>query len=137
MSHYTTIESQIKDSQCLIESLQELMNLKPEQIEIHEEAQNLYDYTGTMRPQKANIIIRRQYVGLASNDMGFVRQPNGTYDIIVDDFSRSRHQYDQKWVGKLKQLYNSKVTIKTTKKMCKKVTKTILPNRTIKIAIEI
>ena len=92
---------------------------------------------GKMRPQKANIIIRRQNVGSASNDMGFVKKADGTYDIIVDQYSQTSLKYDQSWLGKLKQAYAASVATKTMKKMSKQVTKTVLPNKTIKLSIQV
>jgi len=57
------------------------------QVEVHDEPQTLYDYTGKARPQKANLIIRRKNTGLgASNDVGFIKQADGSFSPIVSDY---------------------------------------------------
>jgi hypothetical protein len=65
---------------------------KENQIEVHDEAQHLVGYQGDQRKDKANVIIRRKYVGGASNDLGFVLQEDGTYKAIVSEYDRSKHR---------------------------------------------
>ena len=47
----------------------------------------LYGYQGDRRPETAEIVLRRQHVGRASNDLGFARTPDG-YVPIVSEFDR-------------------------------------------------
>ena len=112
MSHYSEIALEIKSVDCLLEALQELLNIDKSKIEIHDTPQALYDYRSTARPQTAHIIIRKEYVGSASNDMGVKRNDDGTYTLIVDEYSMSAHGYGAKWVNKLKQKYATKITLK-------------------------
>lgn len=56
-------------------------------VEVHEQPQSLYGYGGDRRAEKANVIIRRHNTGIgASNDVGFLRQPDGTYQPIVSEY---------------------------------------------------
>lgn len=109
MSHYMVCTTVFKDKQSLLDAL--CMNgFKKEQIEVHEKATNLYGFQGDMREQVANIVIRRKHVGGASNDLGFVRNADGTYSSIISEYDA--HRYNAEWMGKLTQSYNLKVTTK-------------------------
>jgi hypothetical protein len=68
-------------------------------IEVHAEATSLYGYHGDRRPEKANVIIRREHVGSSSNDLGWVRGEDGRFTAIISDFDSSR--YNQAWIKKL------------------------------------
>lgn len=120
MSEYRKSTTNCKDKDCLIDALVE-MGYKKEHIEVHETPQQLYDFQG--RPthyidkggDKANIIVRRQFVGGAANDLGFkFNQESGTYDAIISDYDSSRH--NQKWLTGLKVNYAEKNLIKTAAK---------------------
>ena len=39
-----------------------------------------------MRSERANFVSRRKYVGGSANDVGFLCQPDGTFDMIVSEF---------------------------------------------------
>ena len=74
-------------------------------VEVHEQAQTLYDYHGRPRPQKASIIIRRQHTGIAaSNDIGFYRESDGTYKAIISEYDRGA-KFSDRWLNSLKQSY--------------------------------
>jgi hypothetical protein len=51
-----------------------------------EEGQDLplYGYQGDRRTETAAVVVRRQHVGLGSNDLGFARTPEGYFPIISD-----------------------------------------------------
>ena len=85
-------------------------------MEVHKEAQPLYGYQGDVREQKAHVIIRRQFVGTAANDIGFERQPNGSYRVWVSEFDQSHNKYDDTWLGLLKQGYGIEKVRKEAKK---------------------
>ena len=72
-------------------------------VEVHEEATNLIGYHGDKRTDKAEIIIRREYISSASNDIGFKLAQDGTYQAIISDYDSSTH--NQKWLDKLSQTY--------------------------------
>lgn len=116
MSHYSTVRTEIRDKDKLIQALVD-MGFKREHIEVHDEAQHLYGYQGERRDEKANIIVRRRNVGAGSNDLGFVLRPDGTYEAIISDFDRrdgkSRRNklttymkgFSQDWLEMLHQRY--------------------------------
>ena len=74
-------------------------------VEVHQEAKSLYGYQGDQREQQGHIIIRRQHVGLAANDIGFQRQSDGAYRAWISDFDRKENGYNESWLGRLKQAY--------------------------------
>jgi len=100
MSHFTTIKTQIKDSTALVKALEDV-GFKT--VEVHETPQHLYGFQGDIRPDTAEIIVRRKYIGAASNDIGFQRQADGTYQAVISEYDR--HQYSQTWLNRLTQRY--------------------------------
>lgn len=50
------------------------------------------------------MIIRRKYVGGSSNDIGFAKQADGTYQAFISDYDKN--QYDKKWQDHLCQRYS-------------------------------
>lgn len=112
MSEYVQIGLKMNDADCIKSALKELGYV----FEEHEVAQNLHGYTGDVRSQKANIIVRRQNVGAASNDIGFVKNDKGYYDMIISE-------YDQRAAGakkireELQQTYAKFKVMKQAKKM--------------------
>ena len=62
MSAYEHQSSMLRDEECLIKALTE-NGFTRDQIEVHETPQNLIDYHGQNRGQKATVIIRRKHVG--------------------------------------------------------------------------
>ena len=108
MSHFTCIQTQIKDVNCLVNALDDVGFPT---VEVHETAQSLYGYQGDVRPETAEVIIRRQYVGKQSNDIGFKTQENGTLKAIISEYDR--RQYSQQWLNKLTQRYGYHTLVKT------------------------
>ena len=103
MSHYSEVAIELTDEGCLVAALSRLGFTG--KMEVHKEAQPLYGYQGDMRPQKAHVIIRRQHVGPAANDLGFERQADGKYRVWVSDYDVKYNTYDDAWMGLLKQAY--------------------------------
>jgi hypothetical protein len=105
MSHYSEVQIEIRDGAALVAALERL-GFKGK-IEIYQEAQALRGYKGDRREQQAHIIIRRQHVGSAANDIGFERQSDGSYKAWISDFDQSvtGNNYGTAWQGKLKQAY--------------------------------
>lgn len=74
-----------------------------------EEGQDLplFGYRGDRRAETAALVVRRQHIGSASNDLGFVRTADGYFPIISD--------YDQRtllggrFVASLRVAYNERV----------------------------
>ena len=100
MSHFTTIKTKITDIPSLVAALADV-GFKT--VEVHQEPQHLFGYQGDQRAQVAEIIIRRKFVGRASNDIGFKLQRDGTFDAIVSQYDRTK--YSQAWLQRLLQRY--------------------------------
>jgi hypothetical protein len=100
MSHFTCIKTQIKNQTALIQALADV-GFKT--VEVHETAQHLYGFQGDVREQTAEVIIRRQYIGRASNDIGFKRQEDGQFEAIISEYDQ--HKYSQQWLKGLTQRY--------------------------------
>jgi hypothetical protein len=120
MSEYRKSTTNCKDIDCLIDALVE-MGYSREVIETHDVPQQLYDYHGRATHytdssgDKANVIVRRQHVGNAANDLGFkLNKETGTYDAIISQFDSGKH--NAKWLAGLKTNYSEKNLIKTAKK---------------------
>jgi len=126
MSMYCLIKTQFQSQACLIQALIETGNWTREQIEVHEEPQNLYGYKGDVRPEKANIIIRKEHIGIASNDVGFHRTTTGEYEAIISSYDKGK--LDQKWMGRLKGNYAVHRTTERQRAMGRTVTRRRLPD---------
>jgi Protein of unknown function (DUF1257) len=111
MSRYNTIATEYKDSECLVEALGDMGY---HDVEVHEEATNLYGYHGDMRQQKAHVIVRRKHISQSANDLGFLRNADGSYSQIVSDFDRGKH--DAKWNVALKVAYGDRGAMKVARK---------------------
>jgi len=110
MSHYLNIETQITDQDALIRALNRMeykggVSLGKVKIESHITAQNLYGYHGDMRQDKAQVIIRRNYVGPSSNDIGFIKNAKGNFQAIISEYDRNSLNYNDQWVAKLGTYY--------------------------------
>ena len=107
MSMYCNIKTQFKNRTALIAALMETGNWIAKQIEVHDEPQHLYGYQGDRREQTAHVIIRREHVGRASNDIGFARQPDGTYAAVISEYDggRDTSKYGPRWQRALKESY--------------------------------
>jgi hypothetical protein len=74
-----------------------------DQIEVHSVPNNLIGYHSDVRSDRANIIIRRRYIGGSSNDIGFLKTEDGTYTAIISEYDSSK--YNKQWLNRLKQNY--------------------------------
>jgi hypothetical protein len=111
MSAYATLETVYKDRECLVQALAD-MGYKD--VEVHDEAQNLVGYHGDTRAEKANVIVRRKFVGSAANDIGFVKDETGKYKAIISRFDSGKH--NTKWLDGLKKNYTERVVSKEARK---------------------
>jgi hypothetical protein len=112
MSAYASLETQYKDRECLVAALGDMGY---NNVEVHDEAQNLVGYHGDTRPEKANVIVRRKFVGAAANDIGFVKTPDGRYSAIISQFDSGKH--NTKWLTDLKKNYANRTTAKEAKRI--------------------
>jgi hypothetical protein len=100
VSHFTTIKTKISDPRALVLALRDKGF---ETAEVHEEAASLMGYRGDERQQTAEVIVRRKFVGHASNDIGFKRTQDGSFDAIISQYDRPR--FDKRWLESLTQRY--------------------------------
>lgn len=100
MSHFTVLKTQITETDCLVQAL---ADVGFRQVEAHGTPQQLYGWKGDLRPETAEVIIRRRFIGSASNDIGFKRGQNGTFDAIISGYDR--HKYSRPWLKRLTQRY--------------------------------
>ena len=107
MSKYNRQKSQYNDRDCLVAALNEQGYAE---VEVHDEAVNLIGYHGDTRPEKANVIVRRKHIVTAANDLGFVRESDGTFSCIVSDYDS--HKHGAAWMTELKKAYTEKRLIK-------------------------
>ena len=133
MSHFSTIALEIKNCTHLVEALVD-MGWKIDQIEVHSVPTNLYGYQGDVRKDVANVIIRRKYVGGLSNDIGFVKQPDGTYTAIISDYDRG-WKYGDRWLNSLKQKYGVRVAEHQAKIKGMSVKKTTKQDGTVQLVL--
>jgi hypothetical protein len=81
MSKYLTFpEIVFKDRRLLLAALAEIGFADVEE----GDQLPLYGYQGDRRPETAEIVVRRQLIGAASNDLGFARTPLGYAPIISE-----------------------------------------------------
>jgi hypothetical protein len=107
MSMYCSIKTQFKNREALLAALRETGNWTAAQIEVHEQPQHLVGYQDDRREQTAHIIVRRQHVGHASNDLGFERQADGTYAAVISEYDGGSEtsKYGPRWQRALKESY--------------------------------
>lgn len=115
MSHFTKLKTKLTDSACLLKALNDMGF---DNIECTSEAKNLYGYQNDKREQTAEIVLPRRMVGGVSNDIGFKRQEDGTFEAIISDYDRSNRAsaknditketrgYNADWLKKLNQRYS-------------------------------
>ena len=137
MSAYQEYTTQFKDAAVLVEALCAMKwrtgTLTAADIEVHEEAVALCGYHGDVRSQRANIIIRRAKVGSASNDIGFVRQEDGTYRAIISQYDRGYH--NEAFVDLLSQTYAEKMVEQKAKAKGYRVQKQKLDDGKIRMTL--
>jgi hypothetical protein len=107
LSHFTRIRTRLRDPEILLEALAEVGH---KQVEVHNQPQTLYGYQGDARPERAELIVRRRHIGSASNDIGFARQPDGTYEAVISDYDRRKH--NEAWLAKLTHAYSHAATLR-------------------------
>ncbi len=124
MSEYSTNKTIFKDASLLIAALIE-MGFDASEIEHSDSAKQLFDYHGhatkytDVNGDKAEIIIRRNHVNArlssgASNDIGFKRQPDGTYAGVISAYDSNFA--NSAWLGKLTAAYSRKAIVQRATK---------------------
>lgn len=100
MSHFTRVRTALRDPDLLVQALAAVGFAT---VETHDTPQRLYGYRGDARRDRAEVIIRRAHIGRYSNDIGFRRGDDGTFEAVISEFDRSR--YDQPWLTKVARAY--------------------------------
>lgn len=130
MSKYMTFtDAAFKDRECLLKALAECGYGVVEE----GEALSLYGYQGDRRPETAQIVVRRKYIGSASNDLGFQKTDAG-YIPVISEYDRS-FMMQGKFLTNLRTNYN----LKSAEKLARSLRGTLHQERigaTIKIRIK-
>jgi len=125
----TFTSAAFKDRECLLNALSECGYSEVEE----GEALSLYGYQGDRRPETANIVVRRKFIGGASNDLGFQKTDAG-YIPIISEFDQ-RTMMQGKFLTNLRTNYN----LKSAEKLARSLRGTLHKERigsTIKIRIK-
>lgn len=100
MSQYLNMATQIVSGKHLVKALKDVgFN----EVEVYRTAQPLRGFMGDTRVDTAEIIIRKKYVGNASNDIGFKLGPGGRFTAIISEYDQKR--YNAAWLNRLTQRY--------------------------------
>ncbi len=125
----TFTSAAFKDRECLLKALRECGYAETEE----GEALSLYGYYGDRRPETAQIVVRRKFIGAASNDLGFQKTESGYVPVISE--------YDQRYIMQGKFLTNLRTNynLKSAEKLARNLRGTLHQERvgsTIKIRIK-
>ena len=139
MSHFTTITTEFKDRECLIQALYEIKNPKTQapfrNVHSYDSAIHLKGYQGDTRSQTAEIVIKKENISRASNDIGFKRNAQGVYEAIISEFDRAIG-FNTRWLNQLQQIYSEKVIYKKAAQLGATVEKKVLSNGKIQFQIK-
>lgn len=108
MSAYITLLTPMIDQECLLAALVD-MGFGATKVEMHDTPVALVGYRNDTRQQTANIVIRRQHVGNASNDIGFLATSTG-YQLIVSDYDQG--SFGKQWLSQVHARYQIHWTAK-------------------------
>jgi hypothetical protein len=78
---------------------QTLTDMGLRNVEVHASPVPLNDWIGRPTDVMANVILRKKDIGSSADDMGFVRNANGTWDALVSEIHLFR--FDKKWFADL------------------------------------
>ena len=104
MSKYLTFSDIVfKDEALLLAALADVGYTEVER----GESLPLYGYHGDQRAERAQLVVRRQHIGHASNDLGFARAEQG-YTPIISEYDQ-RTMLDGQFLPRLRTAYNERV----------------------------
>jgi hypothetical protein len=107
MSHFTRVRTKLRDAETLVAALNAVGMTH---VELHDQPQQLHGYQGDGRPESAEVIIKRKYIGRLSNDIGFARRADGSFEAIISDYDRGK--YNAAWLAELARSYSYVATVK-------------------------
>ena len=129
MSLYRERKTKINDARALEEALKQ-KGFSPLR---HSQPVPLEGYMGDKRKDTAEIIIPRQQVGRASNDIGFKRLEDGSFAAIISDFDKS-HGYGDGWLKEIIGLATEAKAMRIVQKLdLEQIGRTELPNGKIRL----
>ena len=105
MSKYDCFETTLNEETPLITALRTLGYV----VEVYPQPVPLFGYLGDERPERAQIVIRREHLDSASNDIGFIRQ-NGRFTALLSEYDQ-RLGFDRKWLNRVHQAYKEQRTL--------------------------
>ncbi len=122
-------DTAFKDRECLLNALSECGYSEVEE----GEALSLYGYQGDRRPETAQLVVRRKFIGSASNDLGFQRTDAGYVPVISE--------FDQRTImgGNFLTTLRTNYNLKSAEKLARSLRGTLHKERigsTIKIRIK-
>src|ERR1035441_5771779 len=94
MSKYSSIDTCFDDQDALVEALK-ADGFQPLLATDQVAGDTLAEYQGDKRKDSAHVIIPRQQIGGASNDIGFRRETNGTFRAVISEFDKGCGRDDQ------------------------------------------
>ncbi len=129
MSKYLVFnEAVFKDRRLLLAALADLGYTDVEE----GEALALYGYLGDKRTETAEIVVRRNHLGSASNDLGFARTPQGYIPIISEYDQRVLH--GGQFLVELRTAYNERV-VEEVKRRLHGTSQRVVEGHLIKIRV--
>ena len=143
MSHFVECQTEFRDPQALVAALIEC-GFAADQIEVHAESVPLCGYQGDSREQQAHIVIRRKHVGSGANDVGWERQPDGTYRAWISEFDagvgpykhrRDTARFNQTMQNKIRQEYAYQVIARQQRSLGRSVERQRMPSGEIEVVI--
>ncbi len=105
MSAYTSIQTQLVSAVHLQRALQDLGFT---QVELHTTPQAVAGLFSEGAAQGAEVIVRRKHLSGAYGDLGFARDDQGRFQLLVNDMDRTT--YGEAWLQRLTQRYAYQVT---------------------------
>lgn len=125
----TFTETAFKDRECLLNALSECGYVTIEE----GEALSLYGYQGDRRAETAELVVRRKFIGSASNDLGF-RKTDAGYVPVISEYDQS-FMMQGKFLTALRTNYN----LKSAEKLARSLRGSLQQERigsTIKVRIK-
>lgn len=112
MSKYLTFTDVVFKNEALLVAA--LGDLGYKEVECGE-ALPLYGYQGDERTERAQLVVRRKHVGVASNDLGFARTEQGFTPIISEYDQRALH--NGAFIAHLRTAYNERVVTEMQRRL--------------------
>ncbi len=143
MSHFVECQTEFRDTASLVAALIEC-GFPEAQIEVHDQPVALCGYQGDARAQQAHIVIRRQHVGSGANDVGWEKQPDGTYRAWISEFDagvgpyahrQASARFNQAMQNRVKQEYACQVITRQQRSLGRTIERQRLPSGEIELTI--